>query len=68
MTTNAELYEQDFFEWTQTTAALIRARKWQAIDPPGIFNHASISFVCRHDSRIMSPTYVSHTVIGGRNP
>jgi hypothetical protein len=21
MTTNAELYEQDFFEWTQTTAA-----------------------------------------------
>ncbi len=32
MTTNAELYEQDFFQWTQTTAALIRAGKWQDID------------------------------------
>lgn len=32
MPTNAELYEQDFFEWTQTTAALIRAGKWQAVD------------------------------------
>ncbi len=36
MTMNAELYEQDFFEWTQTTAALIRAGKWQAIDPESI--------------------------------
>jgi hypothetical protein len=36
MTTNAELYEQDFFEWTQTTAALIRAGKWQAIDPESV--------------------------------
>ncbi len=29
MSTNAELYEQDFFAWTQTTAALIREGKWQ---------------------------------------
>ena len=36
MTTNAELYAQDFFEWTQTTAALIRAGKWQAIDPESV--------------------------------
>jgi hypothetical protein len=36
MTTNAELYEQDFFEWTQTTAALIRTGKWQAIDPESV--------------------------------
>ena len=33
MRTNAELYEQDFFEWTHTTAALIRAGKWHDIDP-----------------------------------
>jgi hypothetical protein len=29
---NAELYEQDFFAWTQTTAALIRAGKWHDLD------------------------------------
>ena len=33
MGTNAELYKQDFFEWTQNTAALIRAGKWCAIAP-----------------------------------
>jgi hypothetical protein len=33
MTTNAHLYEQDFFGWTQTTAALIRAGKWYDIAP-----------------------------------
>ena len=33
MSTNAELYEQDFFAWTQTTAALIRAGKWYDIAP-----------------------------------
>ena len=32
MNTNAELYEQDFFEWSQTTAALIRAGKWDDLD------------------------------------
>lgn len=32
MTTNADLYEQDFFQWTRTTAARVRAGKWQEID------------------------------------
>ncbi len=32
MTTNAALYAQDFYTWTQTTAALIRAGKWADID------------------------------------
>jgi hypothetical protein len=27
MGTNSDLYDQDFFEWTQTTAALIRQGK-----------------------------------------
>jgi Domain of unknown function DUF29 len=33
MRTNAELYEQDFYAWTQTTAALLRAGKWHKIAP-----------------------------------
>ena len=32
MDTNTDLYEQDFFQWTQTTAALIRQGKWHAIN------------------------------------
>lgn len=36
MTTNADLYAQDFFQWTQTTAALIRAGKWSEIDPESV--------------------------------
>ena len=32
MSTNAELYEQDFYTWTETTAALIRAGKWYDLD------------------------------------
>ena len=36
MGTNAELYEQDFFAWTQTTAALIRAGKWHEVDPASV--------------------------------
>jgi len=32
MRTNAELYEKDFYAWTQETAALIAAGKWYAID------------------------------------
>ena len=36
MRTNAELYEQDFFAWTQTTAALIRAGKWHEVDPASV--------------------------------
>ena len=30
--TNAELYERDFFDWTQRTAELIRRGCWQQID------------------------------------
>ncbi|ETW98545.1 MAG: hypothetical protein ETSY1_18325 [Candidatus Entotheonella factor] len=33
MGTNTDLYEQDFFQWTQTTADLIRQGKWGQIDP-----------------------------------
>src|SRR3989442_14660363 len=32
MHTNGELYEQDFYSWTQTTADLIRAGKWDDLD------------------------------------
>ena len=33
MLTNADLYHQDFYAWTQATAALVQAGKWHAIDP-----------------------------------
>lgn len=33
MGTNADLYHQDFYRWTQETAALIEAGKWHEIDP-----------------------------------
>ena|SRR2546425_3265475 len=33
MRTNGECYEQDFYAWTQTTAALIRAGKWDDLAP-----------------------------------
>ena len=36
MTTNAELYDQDFVAWTQTTAGLLRAGKWQDVDMEAI--------------------------------
>jgi hypothetical protein len=29
---NAELYTQDFFAWTHTTATLIRQGKWHEVD------------------------------------
>jgi len=32
MSTNAELYEKDFYAWTQETAALIAAGKWHEIE------------------------------------
>ena len=32
MSSNAELYQQDFYAWTQETAALIAAGKWHEID------------------------------------
>jgi hypothetical protein len=31
MSTNAELYEQDFYAWTQATVALVQAGKWHEI-------------------------------------
>ena len=33
---SATLYEQDFYAWTQTTAALIRAGKWCDLDPESL--------------------------------
>lgn len=32
MGTNAELYEQDFYQWTQEQAALLREGAWQDLD------------------------------------
>jgi hypothetical protein len=32
MSTNAELYEQDFYAWTQEQATLLEARQWEALD------------------------------------
>jgi len=32
MSTNAELYDQDFYAWTQSTAELIRTGKWYDLD------------------------------------
>ena len=32
MSTNAALYAQDFYTWTQATAAAIRAGEWQDLD------------------------------------
>jgi Domain of unknown function DUF29 len=36
MHTNAELYAQDFYAWTQSTAALIRAGQWHELDPEAL--------------------------------
>jgi hypothetical protein len=36
MGSNADLYERDFFQWTQATAALIREGKWHAVDPASV--------------------------------
>lgn len=36
MGTNGEFYEQDFYAWTQSTAALIRAGKWYDLDPEAL--------------------------------
>ena len=32
MSRNGDLYSEDFYTWTQTTAALIRAGEWQDLD------------------------------------
>jgi hypothetical protein len=36
MSTNAELYDQDFYAWCLTTATLIRAGKWHDVDPEAL--------------------------------
>src|SRR4051812_963870 len=36
MSTNADLYHQDFYAWTQATAALVQAGKWHEIDPAAL--------------------------------
>jgi hypothetical protein len=36
MSTNAELYEQDFYAWTQEQAALLEARQFEALDIPNL--------------------------------
>jgi len=36
MSTNAELYALDFYAWTQTTAAALRAGKWHDVDPEAL--------------------------------
>ena len=36
MSRNGDLYTEDFYTWTQTTAALIRAGKWTDIDPESL--------------------------------
>jgi hypothetical protein len=36
MSTNAELYAQDFYAWALTTAALIRAGKWHEVDAASV--------------------------------
>ncbi len=33
MGTNTDLYEQDFYKWTQATAALVRQGQWHEVDP-----------------------------------
>lgn len=33
---NAEIYAQDFYAWTQTTAALLREGKWHDVDPQAL--------------------------------
>jgi Domain of unknown function DUF29 len=36
MSTNAELYEQDFYAWTQEQAALLEGRQFDALDIPNL--------------------------------
>jgi hypothetical protein len=36
MSTNADLYHQDFYAWTQVTATLVQAGKWHEIDPAAL--------------------------------
>ncbi|MGE3541857.1 MAG: DUF29 domain-containing protein [Candidatus Tectimicrobiota bacterium] len=52
MHTNATLYEQDFYTWTQETAALIAAGKWHDIDPARLAEE--IAGLGREDQREMA--------------
>ena len=36
MRTNAALYDQDFYAWSQEQAALLEARQWDALDIPNL--------------------------------
>lgn len=36
MSTNAALYDSDFYAWTQEQAALLEARQWDALDIPNL--------------------------------
>src|SRR5215831_6251425 len=36
MSTNAALYEQDFYRWTQEQTALLEARQFDALDIPNL--------------------------------
>ena len=36
MRSNTEFYEQDFYAWCRTTATLVRAGKWQDVDPEAL--------------------------------
>jgi hypothetical protein len=38
---NHALYEQDFYDWTQQTAALIRAHQWYDLDPVALAEEVS---------------------------
>lgn len=33
---NAQLYEQDFFEWSRTTAELVRSGQWESVDQESV--------------------------------
>jgi uncharacterized protein DUF29 len=35
-TTNASLYEEDFYEWSLRTAELVRQGRWQELDPESV--------------------------------
>ena len=52
MSTNAELYEKDFYAWTQETAALIAAGKWHEIDHARLADE--VGGLGREDQRAMA--------------
>ena len=69
MNTNAELYEQDFFEWSQTTAALIRAGTWDDLDREALAEE--IESLGKRDRRELGSrlqTLVMHLLKWGYQP